>query len=765
MVAGWVLEARLGSGAWGEVWKARRQHVDLHRALKLQRLVSDTAFTGWREEALRLESLSHPNIVRFYDADIVADGPYRGWAWIATELCDGSLADELAGWPTRRLSDAQCEQLVEQMLSALGAAHAGGCVHRDVKPANILRHASGAWKLADFGTARLVPTDDTHPLTGVVGTLPYMSPGACNGRQDHAADLYALGVTLHECLTGRRLHVRSDRSDGQYLQLILHEPPAIDSTLPTRWRTVIEALIGTHGTYDAATLATWFHTTRGAWPPPRQPATSTPSPPPPISPTSPTSTAPTVASGSPAPLASPTAPGSSPATPWSSPQPPTAPTSVSPSLSSAPPAPTVGSASSSPTASPAAPGSSPGTPWSSPQPPTAPTSVSPSLSSAPPAPTVGSGSSSPTASPAAPGSSPGTPWSSPQPPGTSSSSTAPTAVPGPAPASPSSQPSPTAPTSVSPSLSSAPTAPTVASGSPAPLASPAAPGPSPGAPWSSPQPPGTSSSSTAPTAVPGAAPAWPSAPSGPGAAAGGNWGSTAVQPGAPATLPWSLPGAVPPGPPASPAPPTPGQQGVHVTGVYPGRPPAAGWPRPPAMPNPYANLPAAPAGEAVVARRIAAALVDLVIVFFAMALLWDIGVHLTGEKVPEVSGDDREVYCEGKSWACLTFHDGDSVWVSEDGGVLVLGYFLPALLSEVVLQGLTGWTLGKRMLGLRLVRSGGRTPGVGVAFARSVARVVDLFPCCFPIVGLVMVLSTEGHRTVADTIARTWVVRRSPHRP
>src|SRR5262245_18826018 len=96
VVAGWILEERLGSGGLGEVWKARRLHVDLFRALKLMRVASETAFASWRHEISRLEELSHPNIVRFYDADIVSDqGPYDEFAWIATELCERSLADEL----------------------------------------------------------------------------------------------------------------------------------------------------------------------------------------------------------------------------------------------------------------------------------------------------------------------------------------------------------------------------------------------------------------------------------------------------------------------------------------------------------------------------------------------------------------------------------------------------------------------------------------------------------------------------------------------
>jgi serine/threonine-protein kinase len=265
VVAGWILEERLGSGGFGEVWKARRRHVDLFRALKLMRVASEAAFASWRHEISRLEELSHPNIVRFYDADIVADpGPYDDFAWIATELCERSLADELQRRPRRVLTTAECTQLVDAMLGALTAAHGSGCVHRDLKPANILRHRVVGWKLCDFGTARLIPAGETHAHTAVVGTFPYMSPAAHRGRQDQAADLYALGVTVHEALCGRRLHPRSDgMTDSEYVKFILDAPPTISPQLDARWQTLVAALIGAYGPRSAGELLEQFRRTGG----------------------------------------------------------------------------------------------------------------------------------------------------------------------------------------------------------------------------------------------------------------------------------------------------------------------------------------------------------------------------------------------------------------------------------------------------------------------------------------------------------------------
>ena len=304
VVAGWILEERLGSGGFGEVWRARRRHVDLFRALKLVPAADEEGFAAWRHEISRLEELSHPNIVRFYDADIVSDaGPYQDYAWIATELCERSLADELDRRPDHRLTPAEATGVLEAMLSALAAAHAQGCVHRDVKPANILLHASGVWKLCDFGTARLIPDGETAPRTGVIGTFPYMSPAAHRGRQDQAADLYALGVTLHEALCGERLHPRAPgMTDSEYVKLILDTPPTISPGLDPRWRGYITALIGLDGPHTAQQLLGWLRQDPEALTAAAAPGTgaggaSSPlgaEPPPEVEPEAPTSVAPVV---------------------------------------------------------------------------------------------------------------------------------------------------------------------------------------------------------------------------------------------------------------------------------------------------------------------------------------------------------------------------------------------------------------------------------------------------------------------------------------
>jgi serine/threonine protein kinase len=232
------------------VWEAHRPHADLPVALKLVPVTDERAYQMWRDEITLLDRLRHDNIVAFRDADLVPDHPdYPDHAYIATELCERSLGDEIADGASLCAEDAVA--LVHDVLAALTAAHAAGCVHRDVKPSNILR-VGGTWKLCDFGIAALAPQHPTQPTAALFGSEPYMSRAARQGRRGRTADLYAFGVTVHQALCGELLD-----PDG----------PAVSSLLSGRWQNVVLALIGadghSRGANPAAQIAEWFTATRG----------------------------------------------------------------------------------------------------------------------------------------------------------------------------------------------------------------------------------------------------------------------------------------------------------------------------------------------------------------------------------------------------------------------------------------------------------------------------------------------------------------------
>ncbi|MDP8900545.1 MAG: Stk1 family PASTA domain-containing Ser/Thr kinase [Actinomycetota bacterium] len=194
----------LGSGGMGEVYLARDRTLGRDVALKVLRsqYANDReSAERFKREATSAAGLSHPNIVQVYDRGDTEDGS----SYIAMEYVPGGTLKEriVAEGPLdARLAASYGYQVAE----ALGAAHAKGVVHRDIKPQNVLITASGAAKVGDFGIARAASAaGDAQTKTGtVMGTAGYMAPEQALGRPaTPESDLYSLGVVLYEMLTGR----------------------------------------------------------------------------------------------------------------------------------------------------------------------------------------------------------------------------------------------------------------------------------------------------------------------------------------------------------------------------------------------------------------------------------------------------------------------------------------------------------------------------------------------------------------------------------
>jgi tetratricopeptide (TPR) repeat protein len=202
-IPGYEIEALLGRGGMGVVYKAR--HLRLNRFVGLKMLITG-AFAGPQErlrfqrEAEAVASLHHVNIVQVYDV-----GDHDGWPYFTMELvAGGSLAQSLAGTPKPALEAAA---LLATLAEAMRVAHQGGIVHRDLKPANILLTADGTPKIADFGLARHFNGMSALTLSGArMGTPSYMAPEMVTGKPGTigpGADIYSLGAVLYEVLTGR----------------------------------------------------------------------------------------------------------------------------------------------------------------------------------------------------------------------------------------------------------------------------------------------------------------------------------------------------------------------------------------------------------------------------------------------------------------------------------------------------------------------------------------------------------------------------------
>lgn len=182
-----------------------------------------------------------------------------------------------------------------------------------------------------------------------------------------------------------------------------------------------------------------------------------------------------------------------------------------------------------------------------------------------------------------------------------------------------------------------------------------------------------------------------------------------------------------------------------------------------------ATLPASPGGSMtagdptkVMGRRVLAALIDA-----ALVLVPTVALFLSQVEYLEVSSLDRppDVYCEDYmdqvDGFCMDLSDvDDRVYITDgyapEASLALWGISLGML---VVVQGLTGWTLGKLVTGIRTVREDGRTPGIPRAFLRWLLGLVDAFPYVIPLVGLITAGTSQGHRRVGDLAARTYVVR------
>ena len=225
VLGGFCVEDVIGVGGMAIVYRAEQVSLGRPVALKVlsSRLTSDPSFRErFRREGTHAAALEHPNIVPVYDS-----GEEDGLLYLAMRLVEGTNLAELV--QTRGVTADQTIELLRPIASALDTAHAGGLIHRDVKPQNILITAQNHPYLADFGVSKGSNTYGLTATGGFVGSVNYAAPEQINGLTlTPASDVYALTAVLYQCLTGRVPYERE--TDAGIMQAHLTAPPP---TLPS----------------------------------------------------------------------------------------------------------------------------------------------------------------------------------------------------------------------------------------------------------------------------------------------------------------------------------------------------------------------------------------------------------------------------------------------------------------------------------------------------------------------------------------------------
>jgi Tol biopolymer transport system component len=236
-LGGYEVQAQIGAGGMGEVYRARDTRLDRVVALKVlpDQLSRDPeSLARFEREAKAVAALSHPNILAIFDF-----GKQDPMVFVVMELLEGeSLRARLAAGP---LPARKAVEYGLQICLGLAAAHDKGIVHRDLKPENVFITKDGRIKILDFGLAKVTPAQAPHerdtldltPMTQpgtVMGTVGYMSPEQVRADEaDHRSDLFSFGSILYEMLSGRRAF-KGDSAVETMSAILKEEPPELVET-------------------------------------------------------------------------------------------------------------------------------------------------------------------------------------------------------------------------------------------------------------------------------------------------------------------------------------------------------------------------------------------------------------------------------------------------------------------------------------------------------------------------------------------------------
>jgi serine/threonine-protein kinase len=235
------LDSRIASGGMGEVWRATDTVLDRRVAVKLlrQEHADDPVFRSrFETEARNAAGLHHRGIAQVFDFGAGEPGDGEHPPFLVMEYVDGRPLSAVLR-PGQPMDAYAAARLVAAAGEALGAAHAQGIVHRDVKPANILVTDDRDVKITDFGIARAADAVALTRTGEVLGTPQYISPEQAEGSPaTPASDVYSLGAVAYECLVGQR-PFEADSPVATAIAHLRQPVPELPSTVPPALAAVV----------------------------------------------------------------------------------------------------------------------------------------------------------------------------------------------------------------------------------------------------------------------------------------------------------------------------------------------------------------------------------------------------------------------------------------------------------------------------------------------------------------------------------------------
>ena len=231
-ILNYEIKSLIGEGGMGAVYMAEHLQVNRKVAIKVLHpkfLKNEEIKQRFKNEAATLSHLHHPNIVGLFDYLEDESGLY-----LIMEYVDGVQLDDYIINTTGPMPEEKAIPLIKQILSAFAYAHEKGVVHRDIKPANIIITKTNEVKILDFGIAKILGESNNMTKTGTqMGTVFYMSPEQVQGKKaDVRSDIYSLGVTFYQMLTGVNPYQNITTEYEVYTKIVKEDLPPANQIYP-----------------------------------------------------------------------------------------------------------------------------------------------------------------------------------------------------------------------------------------------------------------------------------------------------------------------------------------------------------------------------------------------------------------------------------------------------------------------------------------------------------------------------------------------------